>query len=497
MTPNSARPGASFRRATAVVAGASMMLALAACTTAPDENAAQQDSNTQTESQRPTDTSHPTTPPSTIPQQNPTPNPGPQQNLPPLERDDQVTPFADGLIESWTFAPNPPAGPIVPLPLGGDRPTTPTAPVSNDSGGGATTEPGYAAPTPSGPGVNPGGATGGATPADPDPQPDPDPDPDPQPDPDPDPEPEPEPEPEPITRPAGLTADDISDQQARAMWMRMNEIRAENGLGLVPLEQFTIGLEEWSDLVQRHADAGDTLHPHDGALADAEVQAGGELPHYFTLDGGNVAAAWWNSPEHREVLYRTDMPDFFAENPDYIIVFNMAWTSTGEGGWDGHWDARASIIDRRDESMPPTIDASEVDARLVDDELPAIADDAALDTDRTYDERPDFDADAFADYAAGTPRIETDGPAPEAEAEVSPEASFESETPGEIEVDVVIEAEEAVAADETIVLGPPVAADGELSVAEVPLEVMAETLDESPDPSFGDPAGFEGAQLDV
>lgn len=143
-------------------------------------------------------------------------------------------------------------------------------------------------------------------------------------------------------RPARVAEDDVSAMFVADFLKRYNEIAVENGLHTLTPDQVHVGLDDFSALAQRHADAKGALPPHDGMILFNEVAFGNgrQLEHYWDLDGAYVAESWWDSAPHRDILYQPSNGG--VRNADEVLIINFVWTSSGHGGWDGHFDARAT-----------------------------------------------------------------------------------------------------------------------------------------------------------
>lgn len=209
-----------------------------------------------------------------------------------------------------------------------------------------------------------------------------------------------------IVRPVGLAPADITDVEIRNFIEQYNQIRADNGLKPLPADRFLVGLYEWSELSQEHAEAKGTLSPHEGFIGPNEVVVGNgqELEHFWDVDGSLTASGWWNSDSHREILYRPGDPEYFEQNADTCIVFNMVWTVEGEGNWGGAWDARASVLPCDDDTLDgQSIKATDVDESLRDYTPPAENPNAEYDpaNPAKYDESIGLDEGKFQNYLDG------------------------------------------------------------------------------------------------
>ncbi|WP_066058889.1 cell wall-binding repeat-containing protein [Gulosibacter bifidus] len=206
-----------------------------------------------------------------------------------------------------------------------------------------------------------------------------------------------------IVRPAGLAKDDVTPTEIYNFVTEYNKIRVEHGLSALPASRFRVGINAYSDLSQRHADAHGSIGAHDGAINGNEVAySNGDLTErYFDLSGVHSVRSWWNSAGHREVLFQPTNDAWYGgpHDPDSCIVFNMVRTrETSNRGWDSYGDARASWASCSDER---TVPATSVDLRLLDYRMPTIPAGAKYNPQRSYDDSIRSNNSAYQYYLNG------------------------------------------------------------------------------------------------
>ena len=214
----------------------------------------------------------------------------------------------------------------------------------------------------------------------------------------------------------GLAKNDITAFTIKDFIVEMNNIRVENGLKPISPERVMVGLHDFSNLSQRHAEAGGSIPAHEGAVNkwnEVAMNNGRDIAHYYDYKTGATSArGWWNSSAHRDIVYQpTEQQWYGTDDESFCFVYNEVWTTnSAENGWGGNHDARGTWIScelLQDGIVDPgnynfeAIKSTDVDLSLRDYKLPEIPSGAKYDPNKEYDTSFATDAKKYRDSKAG------------------------------------------------------------------------------------------------
>ena len=211
-----------------------------------------------------------------------------------------------------------------------------------------------------------------------------------------------------IVRPAGLQPYDVTPTEIRRVVELTNRVRTENGMPALAADRFLVGTGPNSLLSHKHAVAHGTLPAHEGHLHANEVVAfnGDSFERFWDLQPSRAMLMWWNSPEHREIMYaRPGMQWSLDDSPGDCIVINATRTrETSNRGWDSYLDARAAVVPCSLVAEGQAVRAPDVDTSLKQYRPPAVPSGARYDPNRNYNGGSfELDPDLFWDaYEAGS-----------------------------------------------------------------------------------------------
>lgn len=192
---------------------------------------------------------------------------------------------------------------------------------------------------------------------------------------------------------AGMARYDVSPHMVGALFIRMNEIRVENGLAPLRTDQVRVGTGAFSqrstDMVQNILDVrAGTAAPLDdksGLLTDNEVYYRNSRTTFHDLSASGLVEGWWNAAEHRSILFQPtgDKPYGGPGSKDAILVLVVSAHEVTTS-WEGAYDARGTWIRTSSALASQTAPITAVDASLRDYVPPAIPAGARYDAARTY-----------------------------------------------------------------------------------------------------------------
>ena len=214
----------------------------------------------------------------------------------------------------------------------------------------------------------------------------------------------------------GLAKNDITAFTIKDFIVEMNTIRVENGLKPISPERVMVGLHDFSNLSQRHAEAGGSIPAHEGAVNkwnEVAMNNGRDIAHYYDYKTGTTSArGWWNSSAHRDIVYQPTKQQWYGtDDESFCFVYNEVWTTnSSENGWGGNHDARGTWIScelLQDGIVDPgsynfeAIKSTDVDLSLRDYKLPEIPSGAKYNPNKEYDTSFATDAKKYRDSKAG------------------------------------------------------------------------------------------------
>lgn len=223
-------------------------------------------------------------------------------------------------------------------------------------------------------------------------------------------------------------------------FIRINEIRAEQGLEPLSPDQVRVGTGPWSELSSMHVqnaynadvlEKEEFLPPHRGKIADNEIAWKVTSKGYYELNVDEVINGWAESEGHRNILFQptatkpgeSTIGDSGPMMPNSYLVLNFSEFMPTDGTWDGAVDIRGAwIVEGADDAiLANTVAAADVDTSLRDYVAPKKSDTMAKPEWDYYSGTIfDYNEKAFEKYYEGGKYV---APKPPAVNEGAPETS--------------------------------------------------------------------------